>query len=411
MDRAALVFHQGEPITVAGLTLTERAVLLARRAGLAPVYVWGPQLLDAASLARLRAQGATPQELSPGSPPLEQMAPAQSVVLVGANVLFGPDLLAQLPDRTGAHRGDAVAASETGTALLLHLPAEARASVHGCRSLEEIAARLAARNALAEFPANGHFYRRIARGKDPDVEREYIRYLTGRGESYFTKKIRRFSVPLSTWLVRIGAGPTQVTLGGLVLAVASAWLIARGSYVAGLFGAVLYYTSMIFDCSDGEVARVTVREDAFGAWLETAVDYITYLVILVAITMASRNRAQAEAYRTAAAIAFVGTMIVIAIAGYLRFRVAVADPGQFDDASAKAMASASRVHRFARWSRQWIKRSSLAHLIVFLALVDQLPILLYLWAFGATVASFVLVIVSPFVVHRVAVEPAGHVHG
>jgi phosphatidylglycerophosphate synthase len=411
MDRAALVFHQGEPITVAGLTLTERAVLLARRADLVPVYVWGPQRLDAASLARLRARGATPQELSPSASPVEQMAPAPSVVLVGANVLFGPDLLVQLPDQSRPHPEDAVAASEGGTPLLLHLPAEARASVHDCQSLEAIAARLAARSALAAFPADGRFCRRITRGNEPAVEREYIRYLTGRGESYFTKKIRRFSVPLSTWLVRIGATPTQVTLGGLALAVASAWLIARGSYFAGLFGAALYYTSMIFDCSDGEVARVTIRDDAFGAWLETAVDYTTYLLVLVSITIASATRAQAEAYRIAAAIAFVGSMIVIAIAGYLRFRVAAADPGQFDDASAKAMASASRVHRFARWARQWIKRSSIAHLIVFLALVDQLPVLLYLWAFGATAASIVLLIVTPFVVHRVAVEPSGHVHG
>ena len=99
-----------------------------------------------------------------------------------------------------------------------------------------------------------------------------------------------------------------------------------------------------------------------------------------------------------------------AVAAYLRHRVAAADPGQFDDASAQAMASASRFHRFARWGRQWIKRSTVAHLIVALALVNQLPVLLYLWAFGATVASVVILAVEPFVVRRVAVAPAGVRH-
>jgi phosphatidylglycerophosphate synthase len=168
---------------------------------------------------------------------------------------------------------------------------------------------------------------------------------------------------------------------------------------------------MIFDCSDGEVARVTVREGSFGAWLETAVDYITYFLTLAAITMASQTRSHAEASAGAAAIALIGTTIVIAIAGYLRHRVAAADPGQFDDASARAMANASGVHRFARWARQWIKRSTLAHLVLFLALVDQLTVLLYLWAFGATCAAVMYVIVWPFVVRRVVVEPPAHVHG
>ena len=154
---------------------------------------------------------------------------------------------------------------------------------------------------------------------------------------------------------------------------------------------------MIFVCSDGEVARLTVRDGSFGAWLETIVDYLTYFLVLAAVLAASQTRPGAEAYRVAAAVALAGSVIIAIVAGYLRHRVAAADPGQFDEASAKALASATPFHRFARWGRQWIKRSSMAHLIVFLALVNQLPALLYLWAFGATVASVVILGVEPFV--------------
>jgi disulfide bond formation protein DsbB len=135
------------------------------------------------------------------------------------------------------------------------------------------------------------------------------------------------------------------------------------------------------------------------------VDYLTYFLVLIALTAASQSRPGADAYRTAAAVALVASVVFVLVAVYLRHRVAAADPGQFDDASAKALASASRFHRFARWGRQWVKRSSLAHLVVFLALVNQLPVLLYLWAFGAAAASVVILAVEPFVVRRVAVAP------
>jgi len=387
---AALVFDEGAPITLGGMTLTERAVSLVKRAGFEPVLV---------------SETGTP-------PPAPSARLSSGVVVVGSNVLFGPTLLTALAKASeDLKTGEAVAASESGAPLIICLPAESLAVLDGT-TIEAMASALAARGLLREIPMAGMFGRRVTNADDiAAVERAYIRYLTGKGESYFTKKIRRFSVPLTTRLVRLGARPTQVTLGGLVLAIASAWFMARGSYAAGVLGALLYYTSMIFDCSDGEVARVTLREGPFGAWLETIVDYITYFLILAAIAIASQLRPQAEAYRLAAVIALVGSVIVMLVAGYLRHRVAAADPGQFDDASAKALATASDFHRFARWGRQWIKRSTVAHLVVFLAVIGQLPVVLYLWAFGATVASVVILLVEPFVVRRVAIEPAnGRVH-
>jgi phosphatidylglycerophosphate synthase len=411
---AALVLDEGASNRVAGLTLAERAVLQAVRAGFDPVYVWSTGKPDAAASARLQARGVAPLQLRADSAPLEGTRSDEAVVVFGSNVLVGPALLAALA-KAGAERNkdEATAASNAGTPLLIHVPPETRTAVLSCRSIESMAASLAARQALRELQVEGMFGRRVTRADNiRELEREYIRHLTGKGESYFTKKIRRFSVPLTTWLVHFDARPTQVTLGGLALAVASAWCLAQGDYVVGLLGALLYYTSMIFDCSDGEVARVTEREGSFGAWLETIVDYVTYFLILAAVATASQSRPHAESYRIAAWTALVGSVIVALVAGYLRHRVAAADPGHFDDASAKVMASSTRFHRFARWGRQWIKRSSLAHIIVALALVNQLPALLYLWAFGATVASVVILVVEPFIVRRVAVAPAGgHAHG
>jgi phosphatidylglycerophosphate synthase len=402
---AALVFDDESPITLGGMTLTERAVLLAHRAGLGPVYVWGVRTLGPAADARLRSRGVSVVRRPPDSAPLEGAGNDEGIVVVGPNVLFGPSALADLTGRTESDSA-ATAVYEERTPLLLYVPPGATAAVRTCKSIETMVADLATRGDVRELPLAGAFCRRVDGGdRVPSVERDYIRYLNGKGESFFTKKIRRFSVPLTGRLVRLGARPAHVTFGGLALAVASAWLLAQGSYGAGLLGGVLYYTSMVFDCSDGEVARLTLRDSPFGAWLETMVDYLTYFLVLIALTAASQSRPGADAYRTAAAVALVASVVFVLVAVYLRHRVAAADPGQFDDASAKALASASRFHRFARWGRQWVKRSSLAHLVVFLALVNQLPVLLYLWAFGAAAASVVILAVEPFVVRRVAVAP------
>jgi phosphatidylglycerophosphate synthase len=403
---SALVIDSPTPITVGGLTLTERAVLLAHRVGLAPVRVSGVRGLSPASVARLQSRGLSPVELTSASVPLYARPADEHVVLIGPNVLFASTTLTALAAEASSNDASApLVVREADVPLLVFVPAAAAAVVRTCTSIEEAVATLARHGPLQETDLAGHFYRRVNDAAvAPGAERDYVRYLNGgASESFFTKIIRRFSTPLTSQLVRLGATPTEVTLGGLGLAVAAACL-AHGSYLAGLLGATLYYTSMIFDCSDGEVARLTVRDSAAGAWLETVVDYVTYFLVLGALTVAIWDRPGASGYRVAALMAVLGSVVVAAVASYLRHRVAAADPGQFDDSSAKALASATPVHRFARWGRQWIKRSTMAHLIVALALVNQLPVLLYLWAFGATVAAVVILIVEPFVARRVAVQ-------
>jgi len=404
----ALIFDDESSIAVGGLTLTERAALLAHRAGLSPVCVWGIRPLDRGSDARLRSRGISVVQRPSGCAPLQGSGDDESFVVVGPHVLFEQAALVYLIGCAGGN-GSPVAVCEAGVARLLYLPAGAVADVRACRSVDEMVTNLTRQGAVRALSLEGVFCRRVDMAKGTQrVERDYIRHLNGgEDESFFTKQIRRFSVPLTSRLVRLGARPSHVTVGGLALAVASAGYLARGSYGAGVLGGALYYMSMVCDCSDGEVARLTVRDSRFGAWFETIVDYLTYFLVLAALTVASQNRPGVETYRAAAAVALVGSVVVAVVAGYLRQRVAAADPGRFDEASAHALASASSVHRFARWGRQWIKRSTVAHLIVVLALVNQLPVLLYLWAFGAVVASIVILAVEPFVIRRVAVAPAG----
>lgn len=385
---SALVCDAVAPVCIGGMSLTDRSSRLASRAGLKTIRVVKP---DAVLLAEVGRD--------------------EHVVVIGANVLAEPKTVASLV--ADLQRGDgrsALVLREAGVPLLVALPVAVVDTLPPSPSMEETVQSLASRDLVTDWSEPGKYCRRVSTADAAAAEREYLRHTNGR-ESFFTTQIRRFSVPLSSRLARFGFSPTMVTASGFVLAVLSALCLATGHYLLGVLGGLLYYTSMVFDCSDGEVARLTLTDSPFGAWLETMVDYSTYFLVLGGLTYASARGPHGDIHVMAAGIALVGSIVVVMVATYLRHRVAAADPGQFDEASARTLKKAGGIHGFAKWGRQWIKRSTIAHLVVFLAAINQMQALLYLWAFGATLASVVILAVGPFIVRRVHVTPIGAPHG
>ncbi|MCC7009783.1 MAG: CDP-alcohol phosphatidyltransferase family protein [Acidobacteria bacterium] len=397
----ALVIVGAAAARIGSLAVWERAVLVAHRVGLSPVTVWSAAPSSSSALAR-RGVPFTADHSAAG--PFGALV-AGPVIVIGPDVVVdAASLIALSTDAERGDRSQAIAVNDSGVPVLLCLPTAAVAVVRTCESLAAAAERLAATGSLRLLPIDS-FTRRLSDGTAARLERDLVRHLNGGSrESFFTKIIRRFSVPLSIRLARLDVRPSQVTLAGLVVAVLSAWCISRGRYLPGLAGALLYYASMVLDCSDGEVARLSVRDSDFGAWFETVVDYATYVLLLAALAIAVRTDTGRSVFETAAFVAAIGSLVVAVVTLYLRHRVAAADPGRFDDSSAAALTSAGAVQRFARWGRQWIKRSTIAHLVVVLAIVNQLKALLVLWAFGATLGGVIIIAVAPFLVRRVSVR-------
>lgn len=387
---------------IGGMTLVERAAAVAVRTGFGPVHVHGtpvpPADLDA--LARRYGPDIT---VHTDAAPLAGIPVGSPLLALGPDALLGPEVVRAFASHAARPGTGPLAVVRDGTGLALYIPSVTSAMTRAS-SLDLLLADLDSTAVVERLAHPGLFIERVPPDVDArDLARRFIRHLNGRGEAHFTKRIRRYSVPLSAWLTDRGVRPSMVTLGGLLLAVLSALALAQGDYLLGLLGAAAYYASMVLDCSDGEVARLSVRDSAFGAWFETVVDYGTYVLVLTALFVATQSGEHAAFYRLATLFAAASSAVVIAVASYLRRRVAGADPGQFDDASASALAKAGRLHRFARWGRQWIKRSTMAHLIVAFALVGRLELLILLWAFGASLAGLVIIAVEPFVVRSVKV--------
>lgn len=92
-----------------------------------------------------------------------------------------------------------------------------------------------------------------------------------------------FSLPISSMLIRLPVTPNQVTLFGLVIGATAGWLFSLGDYMSGLVGGILLAFTAIWDCCDGDVARMKFMESDFGETLDTACDNIINVFIFMGL--------------------------------------------------------------------------------------------------------------------------------
>lgn len=425
---------RGETI-VGGLSLVERAALAAQRSGVSRIHIVGGCTPDSTIVQRLRACGLTVTRACLREQPFKAAPEAGVLVVIPVGVVFEPRAVTALLEQARLQPGEVALAidgrpeaghrfvdvsngsvrslladgnaASTGLAIFTR---EALAAVRNVRSARAALWQLARAGKLRAVDTAPHFCRRLrSAALAARLERDYIRHLNGgERESYFTKEIRRFSVPITRRLVRRPITPNQVTMASFVLSLVAGALFGVGAYWAGLVGAMLYYASSVLDCCDGEVARTKFCESAFGCWLETATDYASYVFVWIGITVAALRTDLHGVYARTAMIALAATLLLFGLVAYYRHRVARTDPGQFDDAWGETSARhRGRFYRFAGWARQWIKRSTLAHLLLVLALIGQLSVLLFAWAIGASLALVGGLALFRFMANDVTVSRAG----
>ena len=88
--------------------------------------------------------------------------------------------------------------------------------------------------------------------------------------------------PAARVLTQLGLSPNMLTILGLAIAGASAYLLGVGLLLAG---GVVLLVSGIFDLFDGAVARATGRATPFGALLDSTVDRASEAVVLLGLVV------------------------------------------------------------------------------------------------------------------------------
>lgn len=94
-----------------------------------------------------------------------------------------------------------------------------------------------------------------------------------------------FSIPLSSSLVKTPLTPNMLTLFGLLIGFLAGWCFAQGNYLSSVTGGLLLALTAIWDCCDGDVARLKLMESDFGETLDTACDNIINVFIFTGMML------------------------------------------------------------------------------------------------------------------------------
>ena len=95
--------------------------------------------------------------------------------------------------------------------------------------------------------------------------------------------MRRIS-PRATWVfARLGWSPNAVTLAFIACGIAAGVVIAFGGLATAIAAALLIQLYLLFDCSDGELARWSGRTSATGVYLDGIGHYLGEAALLTGL--------------------------------------------------------------------------------------------------------------------------------
>jgi phosphatidylglycerophosphate synthase len=103
-------------------------------------------------------------------------------------------------------------------------------------------------------------------------------------EHLFGRLYMRKLSPRATWLLaRLGASPNAVTAAFIVCGVAAGVVVAFGGLATAIIAAVLVQVGLLFDCSDGELARLTKRTSVGGVYLDRIGHYLCDAAFIIGL--------------------------------------------------------------------------------------------------------------------------------
>lgn len=153
--------------------------------------------------------------------------------------------------------------------------------------------RLALEQAAVEgmvhaIPGQSHGFRDVRGPNGPKLaEQTLVRSLQsmkggldGIVDRYFNRKC---SAPLTRLFLKLRWTPNAITVMSMMIGLVSAGFFFQGSWKFALIGALLFQVSVIIDCCDGEVARLTFSESKFGQELDILADNIVHIAIFAGI--------------------------------------------------------------------------------------------------------------------------------
>ena len=119
-----------------------------------------------------------------------------------------------------------------------------------------------------------------------EAERKLLRYGKNHYHQFMDILVNSlFSVHISAMLVKTPVTPNMLSLFGIFIGFLSGWCFAQGNYLGGLAGGLLLAFTAIWDCCDGDVARLKFLESDFGEKLDTICDNLINVFIFTGMML------------------------------------------------------------------------------------------------------------------------------
>ena len=153
--------------------------------------------------------------------------------------------------------------------------------------------RLALEQAAVEgtvmaIPGETHWFRDVRGPQGPKMAEltlvRSLQTLKGGLDGFVDHYVnRQCSGVLTRLFLKLRWTPNMITVLSMVVGLLAAGFFISGSWKFALIGALLFQLSVIIDCCDGEVARLTYSESKFGQELDIWADNVVHIAIFAGI--------------------------------------------------------------------------------------------------------------------------------
>ena len=391
---------------LAGLSLAERVLRPARRAGYSRILVWLPDgACSGASDSRLRRLAGTiggditvARNERQWRDALAGLAPTDAVTAIGAGTVVSTGLLEDARDLpvVGDGARDVPAGPDFRITGVVRLRAADAASPLAVEAL--LAERRERSHALpsGEQVANGvaRLAMRILSPDDlPRAEQIIRRSSYKTTDAKIARFNRRMSLPISIALMPTPLTANQLSILLVVVGFYSAWLFSTGHYAAGVLGAFLSLAASVLDGCDGEIARLKYQESALGCWIETFGDYSYYIAIFVGLTVGAVRQTGLDSFYWIGGLALAGTLLSFALLIYLRSRITAGQPEKLHAIARERFRAEESVWSRIVWRVSFVAtRAAMPYGIMAFALAGILPGIVILAAVGANIYWIAIII-------------------
>jgi len=390
----AIIIAQGISVPsllarVGELPVLLRAILGAQKAGASRIVVVSNRMVSAFLPEELRPTRRLPQNIEWCATEAGEIAPALSriagreehIVLIGADRTYHPSLHRRAAEWNGTRALALMTCGQPAGICAFNTPQAIellKRCPSGIRSAAELRKWLTAEEEIVCESVPSGLWQRISSPEDRLLaEQKLDAWLMKSTDGIFARMNRKVSIPISRQLIKFPITPNMVSLFTLGVSFSAGASFALGSRGYMLLGAVLSVFASILDGSDGEVARLTFQDSAFGCWLETVCDYLYYVFIFAGMMIGLLVRG--PIYWTWGSLLFVGAVASFLTTAMQRQRMAGDRPERYLSLW-HAQASRRSSNPFLYLSRHTeflIKRCCMPYLILAFAL------------FGATYMAFI----------------------